>query len=88
MVGTHRERRVHEVLRQHIRKASGKRLTKIQRRVSGDMTELDASSIRPIMTDFGETLLHKDKIFLDASRQVLKKLIEKVYLVVRTSERD
>ena len=52
------------------------------------MKKPDASAIRLIATDLDETLLHKDKAFSDYSRQVLKKLIDKGYLVVPASGRD
>jgi len=49
---------------------------------------VDRSAIRLITTDLDETLLHQDKTFSDYSREVLRRLIEKGYLVVPASGRD
>ena len=52
------------------------------------MKTLDSSSIRLITIDLDETLLHQDKTFSDYSRDVVRRLIEKGYLVVPASGRD
>lgn len=52
------------------------------------MKTLDSSSIRLITIDLDETLLHQDKTFSDYSRDVIRRLIEKGYLVVPASGRD
>ena len=52
------------------------------------MKKPDMFAIRLITTDLDETLLHQDKTFSDYSREVLRRLIEKGYLVVPASGRD
>ena len=52
------------------------------------MKTVDRSAIRLITTDLDETLLHQDKTFSDYSRDVIRRLIEKGYLVVPASGRD
>ena len=52
------------------------------------MRKVDDSQIRLITIDLDETLLHQDKTFSDYSRDVLRKLIDKGYLVVPASGRD
>ena len=52
------------------------------------MKDLNKSAIRLITIDLDETLLHQDKTFSDYSRDVLRRLIEKGYLVVPASGRD
>jgi len=49
---------------------------------------IDSSLIRLITIDLDETLLRQDKTFSDYSRDVIRKLIEKGYLVVPASGRD
>lgn len=48
----------------------------------------DRSEIRLITIDLDETLLHQDKTFSNYSRDVIRRLIEKGYLVVPASGRD
>ena len=52
------------------------------------MKTVDSSSIRLIVIDLDETLLHQDKTFSDYSRDVLRRLIEKGYMVAPASGRD
>lgn len=52
------------------------------------MKTLDSSLIRLITIDLDETLLHQDKTFSNYSRDVIRRLIEKGYLVVPASGRD
>lgn len=52
------------------------------------MKDKQMQDVRLIVTDLDETLLRKDKTFSEYSREVIRRLIEKGFLVVPASGRD
>lgn len=52
------------------------------------MKSKQVRDVRVIVTDLDETLLRKDKTFSEYSRDVIRRLIEKGFLVVPASGRD